>query len=340
MRLIFFGSFQHYSVLILEALFNTPGLEVVGVVTTPPKPSGRRQILTQTPVHEWAEAHHLPVFTPETLDSVHCPLPAVDYLITAGYGKLLPALWLTHPRLGALNLHFSLLPKFRGANPAEWAILLGETETGITLIKMSPEFDTGAILAQAQIPIEPTDTRETLYRKLYELGAQKLPEWLLKIKNLPDGKAGLKLKIQPPISSTPPARRFTKDQSFLAWQIISAALTGQSLNLQQFPGYFKVALNYIRSDSNDARSRTPLAGVEDVDLSQSDLYSFLSRLPRALAGYPGVWTIINTPKGPKRLKLLTVHCSLPTNRLILDTVQLEGYNSSSYNQIKNQICQK
>lgn len=177
--IIFFGSFQHYSVQILDALFSHPDYQITLVVTTPPRP-GDRGVLTKTAVQIFAEAHNLPVFCPEKLDELP-PVDRPDFIIVAGYGYLIPANWLNFAKIMALNIHPSLLPGYAGRFPAEWAILNGETTTGTTIIQMSEKFDRGAILAQKTLPIDDSDTRETLYTKLYTLSSELLLSTLPKI---------------------------------------------------------------------------------------------------------------------------------------------------------------
>lgn len=349
MNLIFFGSFQHYSTKILKALIEDSDITVAGVVTTPPAPVGPQKILTKTDVHRYAKSQNLPVFTPTDLsDSEFKTLHTVsdiqhtDFFIVAGYGKLLPASWLTAPRYGALNLHFSLLPKFRGANPAEWAILLGEPETGITLMQMAEEFDTGAIIDRASLPIdqvnpEPSrrDTRESLYEKLYSLGAKKLPNMLKKhFQHLHYPKIlNTKYQIlkQPKATPTPPAYRFKRADGFIPWQIITTAMTGQPYDGNLLPTHLRTAFRYCHH----------------IAIQPFNHSAFIERALRALAGYPGAWTYVPTTKrspvpngtgGQKRLKLLSAH--LINNRLVLDQVQLEGKSPSTYAQIKNVIIHK
>jgi len=312
MNLIFFGSFQHYSALILESLIkNSDLLNIVGVVTTP----------GDNPVSTLAQKHNLPVFTPEKLTTDNLSSMIYDlksdekntFFVTAGYGKLLPPSWLSYPKKGCLNLHFSLLPKYRGANPAEWAILCGETETGITLMHMNEGLDTGDILAQAKIPITERDTRESLYEKLYQLGAKVLPDWLQQIDDF---------KPQPQISSPDliEAKRFTRDHGFIDWRIIQAAIGGTPPDMSLLTGHLKKAYTSIY----DLRSK---------------IYNlqFIDRATRALYGFPTLWTTIPTKKGPKRMKILTTRFTSHDSRFIIESVQIEGYNPAKFNQIKNQI---
>ncbi|MEN8253323.1 MAG: methionyl-tRNA formyltransferase [Patescibacteria group bacterium] len=301
-KIIFFGSFQHYSTIILERLIKSNLVDIVGVVTTPPMPAGRKKILKKTHVHEFAEKNNLKIFIPETLDEQYlianlaCRQAGIQYLapdlfLTAGYGKLLPKSWLDYPKLGSLNLHFSLLPKYRGANPAEWAILNGEKETGITLIEMSEKFDQGAMLAQAKISINDNDTRETVYEKLYKLGADKLAQWLLdysnnKLTQTPQGK-----------SPTPYAKRLKRQDGFIAWEDIKNAMENYPVETRH-------------------------------SVSQN-----IARKVRALTGFPGVWTLIPTKNNQRRMKILS--CKVKENKLILEKVQIEGQDKANWNQVKN-----
>ena len=341
--ILFFGSFLHYSVYILEKIHASPLVDLQGVVTTPPQPSGRSQELKKTDVQLYAETHQLPLFHPNQLTPATLQeLPPVDLIVTAGYGKLLPAPWLTFPRTAALNLHFSLLPKYRGANPAEWALLLGEAETGVTLIEMSPEFDTGTIVAQAATALTAQDTRESVYEKLYRLGGEVLPTMLSEyMKHHQDTPANVeKAETIPPASHhsiladhslrfiwppqpqppspTPYAKRFTKDDSFIAWSALVAAQKGHSAHPEEITPLLQTAWR--------ATSDTPPTTLS---------VTFIEKAIRALAGYPGVWTEVTTTKGKKRLKIHSAH--LEGNKLIFDEVQLEGKNRTRWNEIKNAI---
>lgn len=205
MTIIFFGSFQNYSVQVLEKLRKI--FSVTAVVTTPSKPAGRHMTLTPTPVAVYARKHNLALYELYELSTLP-DIPRPDFLVVAGYGKLIPPTWLHFPKNMAINMHPSLLPEYRGAMPAEWALLRAEKETGATLVKMSPEFDKGGIIAQKSIPIEMTDTRETLYSKLYDLGGNLLVE------TLPE-----KITVRPqPTGNFFYARKLTREDGFVPWE--------------------------------------------------------------------------------------------------------------------------
>jgi methionyl-tRNA formyltransferase len=307
-NIVFFGSFQHYSTYIAKSLHESETLSLKGLVTT-------ASLANETDtVHAYAIKHSIPVFTPPSLENIDPAklfkdLGAIDLIVTAGYGKLLPNNWLQFPRLGALNLHFSLLPKYRGANPAEYALLRGESETGITLIEMASEFDTGNILSQTAIEIEPQDTRESLYEKLYTLGAQCIDAML---EEFLDRKAS---SIAPgfpqPPSPTPEAKRLHRRDGFIAWSTL--------VKLMQA----------IAIEKNELPTACQKAKVQDCGAQ------VVERACKALYGYPSLWTRIPTNKGKKIMKLFAV--SLENNRLHLEEVQVEGQQKARFNQIKNII---
>jgi methionyl-tRNA formyltransferase len=269
MNIIFFGSFLEYSVEVLKGLMSGAGddaydhatskaggshsepINVIAVVTTPPMPAGRKQELQYTNVHEYANSKNIPVFAPEKLTpealSELAQFGECDYFVTAGYGKLLPVSWLEYPRLAALNVHFSLLPKYRGANPGEWAILSGETETGISVIEMSAQFDTGAVVAQAKIPITEQDTRETLYQQLYALAGETIQEvlqtdfiWRTQETLIKSASNSMLTFSYPPVeqttSPTPYARRLTKDDSWISAKVLSLVVDGEGKGVEKNEG--------------------------------------------------------------------------------------------------------
>jgi methionyl-tRNA formyltransferase len=316
LTIVFAGSFQDYSGYVLSALLADPRLKISGVLTTPPHPQGRQKILTPSPVAQIAATAQLPTFTPEqlnesTLETLTEQLGGPpDLLLTAGYGKLVPPTWLAWPTQAALNLHFSLLPKYRGANPAEWGLLAGETEFGVTLMTMSETFDTGAVLAQATCSFSTTETRLTAYEKLYRLGATHIADWVWAF-----GQHQLAPQPQPTLSPTPAATRFDRNDGRVEWSVVAAALAAEPLPVAGL----SLKLQRIRDWTNQ-----PSAAV------------FLDRATRALQGFPGLWTEIPTTKGVKRLKILATSV-LNQTQLSLDQVQLEGYQPASWSQLQNLV---
>jgi methionyl-tRNA formyltransferase len=185
--LVFCGT-PGFAVPTLEALVHA-GFPVRLVVTQPDKPRGRGLVLAPSPVKQSALALHLPVIQPESIknnDEFRAQLTALrpEAIIVVGYGRIIPQWMIDLPRFGNINLHASLLPKYRGAAPVQWAIARGETVTGVTTMRIDAGLDTGDILLQKELSIKPTDTAETLAPALAEIGADLIVETL---RGLPTG---------------------------------------------------------------------------------------------------------------------------------------------------------
>ena len=180
LRLVFMGT-PEFAVPALQALLESEDT-VVGVVCQPDKPAGRRLDLHAPPVKDCAHAYDVPVFqpqkirTPEALEHLRGWRP--DLIVVAAYGKILPKTMLDLPACGCINIHASLLPKYRGAAPMQWAIAQGETHSGVTIMQVSEELDAGDILLQQSVALKPDETGGSLHDTLATLGAQALMEAL------------------------------------------------------------------------------------------------------------------------------------------------------------------
>jgi len=183
MRVVFMGT-PDFAVPSLQGLIDK-GYDIVGVVTQPDRPKGRKQVLTKSPVKRLAENNGLEIFQPEKIKDKEAIQHVLnwqpDILVTAAYGQIIPVELLETPRYKAINVHASLLPKYRGAAPIHQSIIQGEQETGITIMYMVKELDAGAILSQVKVPIEERDTVGTLHDKLSIAGAKLLVETLEKL---------------------------------------------------------------------------------------------------------------------------------------------------------------
>lgn len=180
MKIVFMGT-PDFAVGALEALVKA-GHEITAVVTQPDKAKGRSGQLQFPPVKEFAVSHNIPVFqpvrikTPEAISELK-KYPA-DIFVVAAFGQILSKEILEMPKYGCINIHASLLPKYRGASPIQHVILDGEATTGVTIMQMDEGLDTGDMLYKKEIPIEDTDTFETLHDKLMVLGGQAVTEAL------------------------------------------------------------------------------------------------------------------------------------------------------------------
>ncbi len=181
-KIVFMGT-PNFSVPILEALIEK--YEVIGVVTQPDKKVGRHQELMASPVKECALKHHIPVFQPIKIRTEYEDIVALnpDLIVTAAYGQIVGMKLLNAPKYRSINVHASLLPKYRGGAPIHEAIKQGETETGVTIMYMEKGMDSGDILAQRKIPITDEDNAGTMFEKLSLLGRDLLLEVIPKLVN-------------------------------------------------------------------------------------------------------------------------------------------------------------
>jgi methionyl-tRNA formyltransferase len=186
LRIIFAGT-PDFAAAALTALLNTPH-EILAVYTQPDRPAGRGRKLKPSPVKQLAQEHQLPVLQPVSLKTAENieELRAIeaDVMVVAAYGLLLPPEVLTIPRYGCLNIHASLLPRWRGAAPIQRAILAGDTQTGVTIMQMDAGLDTGAMLLKKTCPIAQADTSASLHDCLAALGAQAIVEALNQLSDL------------------------------------------------------------------------------------------------------------------------------------------------------------
>lgn len=231
MRLIFAGT-PEFAAAALAALIEA-GHDIALVLTQPDRPAGRGMKLTASPVKELAQRHGIPVMQPQTLkdEAIQARLASVkaDAMIVAAYGLLLPPAVLAIPRLGCLNIHASLLPRWRGAAPIQRAILAGDRETGITIMQMDEGLDTGTMLMRAPLPIAGDDTAQTLHDKLAALGAATIVSAL-------DQLARGVLQAQPQDESLATyAAKLSKAEGMLDWKKSAEELSCAVLAFNPFP---------------------------------------------------------------------------------------------------------
>ncbi len=183
MKIIYMGT-PDFAVGALEALI-AAGHEITAVVTQPDKPKGRSGKLSFSPVKECALAHHIPVLQPERIRRPEAVAELkkyeADVFVVAAFGQILSKEILEMPRLGCINIHASLLPKYRGSSPIQWAVINGEEKSGVTIMQMDEGVDTGDILYRKEMFLDREETGETLFEKLSVLGAQAIVEALTQL---------------------------------------------------------------------------------------------------------------------------------------------------------------
>jgi len=233
LRLIFMGS-PDFAVPVLAALIDA-GHEIACVYAQPPRPAGRGQKERPAPVHAFAAERGLPVRTPASLRKSEAEQQAfvelgADAAVTAAYGLILPKRVVEAPRLGCLNVHASLLPRWRGAAPIHRAILAGDRETGITIMRMDEGLDTGPILLTGRVPISPQTTAGELHDSLSQLGARLVVEALA-------GLAGGRMAPRPqPEEGVAYAAKLERGESRLDWRLTAADLERRVRAFQPWPG--------------------------------------------------------------------------------------------------------
>lgn len=218
---IIFAGTPDFAARHLDALLSSSH-KVVAVFTQPDRPAGRGNKLTASPVKQLAEQHNIPVFQPKSLrpeenQQLVAQLNA-DVMVVVAYGLILPAAVLAMPRLGCINVHGSLLPKWRGAAPIQRSLWAGDTQTGVTIMQMDPGLDTGDMLHKLACPIDASDTSASLYQKLAELGPQGMLDTLEQLAN---GTANPEVQDETLVSY---AEKLSKEEAKLDWSLSAAQL--------------------------------------------------------------------------------------------------------------------
>jgi methionyl-tRNA formyltransferase len=232
LRIAFMGT-PDFAVPTLAMLVEGPH-QVVRVYSQPPRPAGRGQALRPSPVQLYAEENSIPIASPASLK----PAPvqaefaelALDLAVVVAYGLILPPAVLAAPRLGCVNLHASLLPRWRGAAPIQRAILAGDAETGVTLMQMDASLDTGAMLAQRRIPIGPETTAAALHDALAALGADCLRD------ALPALAEGELAPVAQAADGVTYAEKLRREEGHVDWRETAALIDRKVRALNPWPG--------------------------------------------------------------------------------------------------------
>ena len=236
MKLIFMGT-PEFAVPSLRELI-AAGHEILAVFTQPDKPVGRKQIITPPPVKVFALQHGLTVHqptkikTPEARTAIEPLLQSADAGIVAAYGRILPDWMLAAPRRGCINVHSSLLPKYRGAAPINWAIANGESETGVTIMKMDVGMDTGDVLQMAATPIGAHETTAELTPRLAEIGARLLVDTLNRLDEItpqPQDHSGA--------THAPMLKR---EDGLVDWTMSAQQIEARQRGFTPFPGCYAI----------------------------------------------------------------------------------------------------
>jgi len=232
MKIVFLGT-PEFARPSLERLIQA-GHEILAVYTQPDRPSGRGRQLTAPPVKQAALKHHLPVRQPERIRNPEVVAELAELrpevMVVVGYGQIIPQSIIDIPPLGIINVHASLLPKYRGAAPVQWAIARGETETGVTTMRIDAGLDTGDILLQRATPIHPEEDAVSLAARLGELGAELLVETL---DGLEQGTIVPLKQDHSQASYAPPLR---KEDGLVDWRLPALAIHNRVRGFVPWPG--------------------------------------------------------------------------------------------------------
>ena len=234
MKIVFMGT-PDFAVDALEAIIQA-GHEITCVVTQPDKPKGRGKEMQFPPVKECAIQHNLPVFqpvkikTPEAIETLKTY--DADIYVVAAFGQILSQEILDMPKYGCVNIHASLLPKYRGSAPIQWAIINGETETGVTIQQMNAGVDTGDILCKAIVPIAAKETGASLFDKLSEAGAKLIVEALKQI------EAGTLIAEPQDDSQATHAKMLTKSLGHIDWTQSAVTIERLIRGLNSWPSAY------------------------------------------------------------------------------------------------------
>ncbi len=258
MKIIFMGT-PDFAVGSLEALI-TAGHEVTAVVTQPDKPKGRSGKPQFSPVKECAIGHSIPVLQPEKIRKPEAVEElkkyAADIIVVAAFGQILPREVFDLAQLGCINVHASLLPKYRGASPVNWCIINGDSTTGVTIMRMNEKLDEGDMLSRVEVPIARDDTAGSLFEKLSEAGARLL------VDTLPLVESGKATPVKQIDEDTPYTRAMGKSHGKIDWEMCAEEIERLVRGLNPWPS----AYTYMDGKSVKLwRCEAADGGFEDAD---------------------------------------------------------------------------
>lgn len=277
-RILYMGTAE-IAVPALEALHGMPEVSVCGVCTQPDRPSGRKRVLTASPVKRKALELGLEVLTPERVGSCCEALGALDadLMVVFAYGQYLPKPVCALPGAGAINLHPSLLPKYRGASPIQSAIANGETRTGLSVIRVSERMDAGEILMQVPVEIGPEETSAELHERFAVLSAEVIVE---AVRQLRAGTAVWRAQEE---AEATECRKLEKEDGRMDWSLPAAVLHNRVRAYQPWPGTF-----------------TELAGVGALKILQARVEAGAG-VPGTLLAASGAGPLVACGEGALRL---------------------------------------
>jgi len=277
MKVVFAGT-PAFAAQCLQSLCDTPHVEIVGVITQPDRKAGRGMKLTPSPVKRLALAQNLDCITPSTLkdnpeDLAWLKQKEADFLVVVAYGMIIPPLWLQAVNIAPINIHASLLPRWRGAAPIERALLAGDTQTGVAIMRMEEGLDTGPVYATTTLPITSSTTGAELWEKLANMGASLLPV------ALKDIAEGVLRAVPQDVSGVNYAAKLTADDRLIQWQQPASVVDRQVRCFTAKPGarllwrqrWLKIISgSIVQTGSTTAEAGTIIAMRDGLDICCGD----------------------------------------------------------------------
>jgi methionyl-tRNA formyltransferase len=337
----YFGT-PYFSANFLEKILidKTLPVEVKLVVTQPDRPVGKKQILTPSPVKEIAIKYNIAVdsvtrdpFSPARLgykyrhpllgESPHSRhlLQSVDLALVCAYGQIIPQDLLALPKYGFWNIHFSLLPQYRGPSPVAYALMAGEEKTGVTIFQMDEKIDHGPIIAQEKMEIAPTDRRPDLEIKLTDLAFSMFKKLIEPLSNNSRAAAS-KLYTPQNEKEATYTKLLKKSDGFIPLSFLQKALKNEPLQLNELPEIIK------KYQISNIKYQKHILNIKYLRNSAEIIYNLF----RGLFPWPGLWTILPPTRcnwdRPKRLKITQL--SINNQQLTINRVQLEGKNEVDF----------
>jgi len=294
MRVVFMGSAE-LACPSFKALLELQGVEVVGVVTQPDRPKGRSLKMSPCAARAAAEGTGIPILTParvnarDALQSIRELRP--DLIVVVAYGQILKRGLLDLPALGCINVHASLLPKYRGAAPIQWAIAQGETETGVTIMYMNEGMDEGDIILQVREPIRDDDTAGTLHDRLAEAGAEAL------VRAIGELQAGTLTRREQDASAATYAPKLSKDDGRIDWTLPAVTLRNRVRGFNPWP----CCHCRMRSEERTRLLRVLEVRVEETAGTPGQLVAVGADGPLVAVGEGGVRLLRVQPEGKRAM---------------------------------------
>ncbi|MEO3947535.1 methionyl-tRNA formyltransferase [Gorillibacterium sp. CAU 1737] len=292
-KILFMGT-PDFAIPSLRVLLEE-GHEVVGVVTQPDRPKGRKRVLTPTPVKEVALEYGLPVLQPERLRRPEGVAEVAklepDLIVTAAYGQILPKAVLDLPRLGCINVHGSLLPRYRGGAPIQYAVMNGDAETGVTLMYMAEGLDTGDMISKVVIPIHDEDTAGTIFDKLSVEGAELLR------RTLPDLIAGRVTAVPQDEDAATYSPTIKREDELLDWSRSARELFNQIRGLNPWP----VAYTHLNGEVLKVWAAAPPTGQASLEQAPGTVLTVKGNGIEVATGSGTLWLTQVQPSGKKAM---------------------------------------